>query len=89
VQVVALRAEVVVDDVEQHHQPAGVGGVDQRLEVLRAGRSGCPARTAEHAVVAPVARAGEVGDRHQLDGGDAELDEVVERSITPAKVPSG
>src|SRR6185437_10213587 len=33
-QVVALRAEVVIDHIEQHHQPARVGGVNQRLEVL-------------------------------------------------------
>ena len=31
-----------------------------------------------HAVVAPVARAGEVGQRHQLDRGDPEVDQVIE-----------
>ena len=32
----------------------------------------------EHAVVSPVPRAGELGDRHQLDGGDTERTQVVE-----------
>ncbi len=77
VQVVAFRAEVVVDDVEQHHQAARVRGVDEALHVVRraVGRFG---REQQHAVVAPAARAGEVGHRHQLDGRDAERDEVIE-----------
>jgi hypothetical protein len=35
VQVVALGSEVVVDDVEQHHQPARVRRGDERLQRLR------------------------------------------------------
>ena len=34
-EIVSLRPEVIVDDVEKHHQAARVRGVDQRLEVLR------------------------------------------------------
>ena len=49
-------------------------GVDQRLQLLRPAvrRVG---RVRQHAVVAPVALAGEVGERHQLDRGDAEVDQ--------------
>ena len=54
-----------------------MGGIDQGLEVLRpsVGRIG---REKVDAVVAPIATAREIGDRHQLDRGDAELDEIVQ-----------
>jgi len=70
-QVVAVRTEVVVDDVQDHHQPERVRGIDKTLQVVRTAvrRVG---RKRQHAVVPPVARAGEVGHRHQLDDGDAE-----------------
>ena len=77
VQVVAFGAEVVVDDVEQHHEPARVRGVDEALQIL--GRAvGRVGRELQHAVVAPVAAAGKVGERHELDRRDAEIGEVVE-----------
>ena len=82
----ALRAEVVVDDVDHDGQPGAVGGVHeagQRLGpavgVLDGGR--------EHAVVAPVAVAGEGVQRHQLDGRDAEggqAGELVDRRVERA-----
>ena len=50
---VARRADVVVDDVEDDAQPAGVGGVDEPLEALRPAVAGL--RGAEvDAVVAPA-----------------------------------
>ncbi len=77
VQVVAIRAEVVVDHVDQHHQAERVRAVDERLHfvgraVRRVGREW------QHPVVAPVAAAGEIGERHQLDRGDAELGQVLQ-----------
>ncbi len=76
-EVISLRAEVIVDDVEKHHQPARMRGVDQRLEVLG------PAVTAvrrerQHAVIAPVPAAGKIRQRHQLERGNAGRGEVVE-----------
>ena len=76
-QVVPLRPEVVVDDVQKDHETAGVGCVDQPFEVLRAAVAGVR-REGQHAVIAPVAGAREVGERHQLDGRDAEIDEMVQ-----------
>ncbi|EXF46710.1 hypothetical protein BAY1663_00874 [Pseudomonas sp. BAY1663] len=73
-QVVAVRAEVVVDHIEKHHQAQAVGRVDQVLELFRAAVGGFR-RVGQDAVVAPVAVAGKFGDRHQFDGGDAQLDE--------------
>lgn len=75
-QVVAFGAEVVVDHVDQHHQAEPVGVVDQRLELV--GRAvGGVRREGQHAVVAPVALARKVGQRHELDRGDAQLGQRV------------
>src|ERR1700687_2678153 len=58
-QVIAFGAEVIVDNVQNHHEPARVCRVDQRLEMLRAAvaRVG---RTRQYAVVAPIAASGKV-----------------------------
>ena len=73
-QIISVGAEMIVDDVEKNHQPEAVRGVDQRLEIV--GRAvAAVRRKRQHAVVAPIARAGKFRDRHQLDGGDAELGE--------------
>ena len=77
VDVGAFRAEVIIDDVEQHHDAGGVGRVDQRLEVVRAA-IGVGGRVGQHAVVAPVAVTREGGDRHDLDRRHAEIGEVAE-----------
>ena len=79
-EIVPVRPEVVVDDVEEDHQPVVVRGVDQRLEIV--GRAvGAIRRERQHAVIAPVARAGKIVDRHQLDGGDAESASAVELAL--------
>ncbi len=43
----------------------------------------------QDAVVAPVAPAGERGDRHQLDGRDSEIGKLLEPAAAAANVPSG
>ena len=73
-EVIALGAEVVVDDVEEDGEPGRVARVHQATEPARAaiGRL----RSVEvDAIVTPVARARELGDWHQLDGGHAEVGE--------------
>ena len=77
VQIVALWAEVIVDHVQQHHQPAFVSGVDQTLEVFRPAIGGI-GREGQHAVVAPVAATGKIGHRHDLQRGYAQIGEIVE-----------
>ena len=72
VQVIPVRAEMVIDDIEQHHQPKRVRVVDHRLQLARRAIR-LIGRERQHAVIAPVARAGEIGDRHQLDRGHAEV----------------
>ena len=65
-------AEVVVDDVEDDREALGVGGVDEAREVVR-GAVGRVGRVEVDAVVAPAVVAGELGERHQLDRGHAQL----------------
>ena len=76
-QVVAARAEVVVDDVLDDPQTTLVARVDEHL--VR-GRSAVLLldRAPQHAVVAPAVAAAEPVDRHQLDQGDAQLHQVVQ-----------
>ena len=77
VQHAADRADVVVDDVEDHAEPGAVGGVDEAGQRVGAAVRVLHGRP-EHAVVAPVAVAGELVERHQLDVGDAEHGQAVE-----------
>ena len=62
----AGRPEVVVDDVEDHSQSHGVGGVDEASHVVRAA---VEVRRGEEVdpVVPPAERAGELRHRHDLD----------------------
>ena len=76
-EVISLGPEMIVDHVEKHHQPAQMGFVDQRLEIVRPS-IGAVGRVPQHAVIAPVARAGEIGERHQFQRGDAGSHQMVE-----------
>ena len=74
---VALRAEVVVHDVDDDAEAAVVGGVDEAGQAVGPAVHLLDGRR-EHTVVAPVAGAGRGVQRHQLDEGDAERGEAVE-----------
>ena len=52
-----------------------MGAVDKRAEIVG---TAVGARRGEqrHAVVAPVALSGKIGERHQLDGGDPEVAQI-------------
>ncbi len=77
VQVIALRAEMVVDHVEQHRQSMLMSCGYQGLEILRAAVTAVRG-ILQHAVVAPAAFAGKGGERHELDGRDAEACQMPE-----------
>jgi len=81
-EIIAVRPEMVVDDVEDEHEAETVRGIDQRLQFI--GRAvGRRRRVGQHAVVAPVAGARKLRDRHQLDRGDAELAQPGQRLAHP------
>ena len=71
-QIRALGSEVVVDDVE--HDRRGRAGAPRRRAAQIVGPAVCARRRVQaDAVVSPVAHAGEICDRHQLDRRDAEI----------------
>ena len=74
-EVVPVGPEVVVDHVENHADPGGVGGVDEALEPVGPA-VGVVGGEQVDAVVPPAAIAGELDHRQQLEVGDAEVDEV-------------
>ena len=76
-QVVADRAEVVVDDVEDDGDAAARARVDEAAEVV--GRAVQVRRREQvDAVVAPAEAPVELGDRHQLDHRDADARQLAQ-----------
>ena len=84
-QVVTFRTEVVVDDIEEDGEAAGMAGLDEPLQILRRAipRSG---RVEEDTVISPISSTWKFGDRHQLDGSRAELLDVIEMPDHPGEV---
>src|SRR5712692_2215426 len=76
-QIVSLRTEVVVDDVETDGQPQLVSVVDEPLQRSRSTVS-LMDRIRQNAVVTPVPVAREGLQRHQLDTRHPQLREVIE-----------
>ena len=81
-------ADVVVDDVEDHREADVMGRGDEPRQTVRPAVRGLRGGDVD-AVVAPPARARELGHRHQLDRGDPELRQLRAgaRSL-PSNVPS-
>src|SRR6266498_1370347 len=77
VEVVTLRAEMVVDDVEENHEPARMRFVDQRPQIVGP-TIGAVGRIEQDAVITPISAACKIGNRHQLDCGYSGLNEVIE-----------
>ena len=87
-QVISLRPEVVVDHVQYHHDAPGVGTLDQALQIIRPAVSAMGSKR-KNSVVAPIARPGKIGQRHQLDSRHAESGKVVELSLERHEGPLG
>ena len=79
---------MVVDHVEDHGQAGLMGGVDEPLQRPRAAVAVLHG-VGMDAVVAPVAVAGELGHRHQLDRRDAQRRNCGSRGMIASNVPSG
>src|SRR4051812_12749391 len=84
-QVITLRAEVVVDDIEQDREAARMAGFDKGLQIVRPAVAGS-GRIKLDAVIAPVAPAGERADRHQLDRGHTQIAQIVEPAESPREI---
>ena len=77
---------MVVDDVEDHRDPRGVGIADERLQVVRRAVRALD-RERIGGVVAPRPVAGELERRHQLDRPDPEVAEVRQPPPDPVEGP--
>jgi hypothetical protein len=71
------RTIVVVDDVGEDGETALMRGADEALEGVGAAVVGLD-REGIGRIVAPAAAAGEFGDGHELDGGEAQLAKMVQ-----------
>src|SRR5690606_1329725 len=76
-EVITVRAEMVVDHVENNAETAGMAGIDQPLEAIRSA-VGMVRRVEVYSVVAPAAFAGKLRDRHELDVSDTQAYEVLQ-----------
>src|SRR5262249_18652341 len=82
-EIVPFRPEVIVDDIDKHHETLDVGGLDQRLQLFRPTVLD-PGPKRLDAVIAPVVSARRFRQGHQLDRGDTDLDQVVELASNAA-----
>ena len=87
-QIVPFRPEMVIDDVQEGRQALGMAGVDQPRQAVRAAVASLRG-VREHAVVTPVSRTRELGDRHDLDGRHAQLAEVAQPGDDAFERPRG
>ena len=72
VQVIAARAEMIIDNIDQNHHAEGMRAIYQTLQIIRRA-VGCVRSEMRDAVIAPIAPTRAVGKRHQLDGGYANI----------------
>ena len=76
-EIISFGSEVIIDHIEEHHQPAQMRFVDHGLEIVGAaiGAVGC---VPQHAVITPAALACEIRKRHQFKRRDPGLHEMIE-----------
>ena len=83
-QIISIRSEVVIDDIEDNGDSMLVRGIDKRAHVVRCAVE--PGRSEKvDAIVAPAEAAREVGDRHHLNHGDAGFGKL--REFAPCALP--
>ena len=85
-EVITFRTEMIVNDVDEYHQPVRVRCIDQGFEIIRAAitRVG---REGQNAVIAPVPASRKIREWHKFDCGDSGLRQVIELWHCRAKRP--
>ncbi len=76
-QIVTIRAEMVVNHVKDHREASSVRRIDQGAKIIRVSVSSGRSEEGD-AIVTPVAITREIGNRHQLDGSDAEIAQIIQ-----------
>ena len=84
-QVEVRGAEVVVDDVDDDRQAVLVAGFDEVAQLFRAAVGALDGEDVGR-VVTPRVVPGELHERHELDGVDAQVDEVVDLRLDVGQV---
>src|SRR5579859_4954052 len=85
-EIVALGTKMVVNNVEHNSQFSLMTRVDESLQAQRSA-IGLLHSERKDAVVTPIARAGELGDWHQFDGGDAQIPQLRKARDNRVKPP--
>src|SRR4051794_36863036 len=68
---------MVVDDIKQHTESCGMGGIDEGVEIP--GRAVAAGRGKEgNTVVSPVPATRKICDWHEFDGIDAQVDQILQ-----------
>ena len=86
--IVAFRPEVVDDQIEEDHQTSLMGLTHQVLKFLRS-PVGMTRGEEQRPVIAPVAAAGKLGQRHQFDRGNPQIDQIIQPFQNPAIIAGG
>ena len=68
---IPLGTEMVVDDIEHNRESLLVTGIHKPLQGTRSAIAVLH-REREHTVITPIPRSGELGQRHEFDGCDAQ-----------------
>ena len=76
-EIVSFRPEMVVDHVEEDHQPPRMRRRHQALEILRRTVGGIR-REQQNPVISPVALAGKIRHRHEFDRSHAQAHQIVQ-----------
>src|ERR1700677_4355520 len=76
-QIISFRAKMVIDNIEQNHDAALMRTLNQLFQILRSSVNAIGSEW-KNAVVTPIAPAGKVRNRHQLDRRDSKISEIVE-----------
>ncbi len=61
--IVSLRAKMVIDDIQQNHDSAGVGALHQAFQIFRAAIGAIRCKS-KHTVITPIALTGKISNRH-------------------------
>src|SRR5687767_15993601 len=79
-QVIAVRAEMVVDDIEDHAEAGAVRGVDKMTEIVGSAVQ-MRRRPQIDAVISPAETARKLVHRHDLENRDSDVAQMLEMTL--------
>jgi hypothetical protein len=83
-EIVSFRAEMIVHHIQEDHEPFLMGGTNQAFEVI--GMTVDAVRSKKQdPVIAPVEFSGKISHRHQFNGGNAKIDQIIKPGLDSGK----